>query len=122
MADDPVTLSHLASFTLREGLKLSVFQMTGPADYDADPGAPCDLSTYYDDIYGVFFGGCDAQADALVIPTFHTTAFGTASSGKVTFSWTGAVVSTALGNVTDTTNLSGYVWQMLVLGTQVAAA
>lgn len=123
MADDPVTLTLVDSWTIQPGLKMAVLTMAGPADYDASGGAACDLSTWFDDIYFVAPPCCtDAQADALIDAKYYNAAFGTSSAGFFTFSWTGAGASAVFANVTDTTNLSSYTWRILVVGTQVAAA
>lgn len=125
MADDPVTLTLVDSWTLAPGLKQCVFTMAGPADYDDDPGAVCNLSTWFDDIYFVFPPCCtDAQADAVVDAKYYNATFGTASTGYITFSWSGTGVgaaASAFTNVTDGANLSGYTWRLDVIGTQVAA-
>lgn len=126
MADDPVTLTLVDSWTLAPGLKQCVFSMVGPADYDDDPGAACDLSTWFEKIHFVFPPCCtDAQADAKVDAKYYNDDYTDADGGYITFSWSGTGVGAAVSafaNVTDATDLSTYTWRLDVIGTQKAAS
>jgi hypothetical protein len=118
MADDPMALSDVTVTTIREGLCLVTGLATGPADYDATNGAAFDPSSYVTTLEsGVTWGGVTAKADALVYPTYVNDDFDDADGGAVYFTWGTAEDDEAFRNVSDQTNLSGYVWRFSIWGT-----
>jgi hypothetical protein len=121
MADEPMTLSSVVEFNVMPGLKIVTGLATGGTDYDADPGQLLDLSSYFQVIYNMQFGGATAAADALVYPTYINDDFTDADGGAVVYTWDPADGSAAevFANVDDTTNMSGYVWRFTAIGTEV---
>jgi hypothetical protein len=121
MADDPMTLTFVKQTNLAPGLVRVVYLAAGPADYDATNGAAMDVSTYFQTIDNVTFGACTAKADALICtPKYVNDDFSDADGGAVYFTWDSATAAAAvLDNVTDTTDLSGYEWRVIVEGTMV---
>ena len=118
MADDPMTVTSATGINLAPGMRAVEFKLTGPADYDATNGAAFDLSSYFTTkIYSVSWGAVDAKADALVKPDYVNDDMTDLDGGAVYFTWTNAGTSAAVfGNVTDQTNLSGYVFYCTATG------
>ena len=117
MANDPITVDAATSFTLREGLCLHTLTCSGPADYDATNGSAFDVSDYVSSIYHISFTSVTAKADALLYATYVNDDFTDADGGAVYFTWDSSTAADAVfENVTDTTNLSGYQWQVLIIG------
>lgn len=117
MADDPMTVDSATSFTLREGLKMTTLTVSGPADYDATNGAAFDVSDYCSSIYFIHFGAVTAKADALINARYVNDDLTDADGGAAYFTWDASTAADAVfENVTDQTNLSGYQWQVLLIG------
>ena len=120
MADEPVTLSSVEEFNVLPGLKLVFGTCTGGTDYDADPGQLMDVSTYVQTIKFLSFGAVTAAADALVYPTYVNDDFTDADGGAVVYTWdSDSAADAVFENVTDTTDMSGYVWLFFLAGTEV---
>lgn len=120
MADDPVTLTLVRQKNLGAGNVECVFLLTGGADYDADPGQLCDLSTYFQTLDNVVFGGATAAADALVYPTYINDDYDDADGGAVVYTWdSDSAADAVFENVADTTTMAGYQWRVTVTGTMV---
>lgn len=121
MADEPVTLSSVEEFNLQAGLKLVTGLITGGTDYDADPGQLCDFSDYVQAIKaGPFLGGATAAADALVYPTYINDDYTDADGGAIVYTWdSDSAADAVFENVADTTNMSGYQWRFMLIGTEV---
>ena len=121
MADEPVTFSSVEQFSLRPGLKMVTGIMTGGTDYDADPGQLADLSSYVRTIKHFSLGACTAAADALVVPRYVNSDMTAAAGGAIVYTWDPIDGGTAavLANVADTTNMSGYQWTFVLVGTEV---
>ena len=118
MADDPVTISGVKQTNMELGQKRITGLITGPADYDATNGAAMDVSAYVQSIDYLDFGLCTAKGDALVRPKYVNDDITDADGGAVYFTWSGTD-GAVMKNVDDTTDLSGYVWQFLLIGTGV---
>jgi hypothetical protein len=120
MADEPMTLSSVVEFNVMPGLKIVTGLATGGTDYDADPGQLLDLSSYFQVIYNMQFGGATAAADALVYPTYINDDFTDADGGAVVYTWdSDSAADAVFENVADTTDMSGYVWRFTAIGTEV---
>ena len=120
MADEPVTLSDVEEFNLAAGLKLVTGLCTGGTDFDADPGQLCDFSTYVQTIKaGPLFGGVTAIADSYTYPTYVNDDYDDADGGAVTYTWGTAEDDELFRPVADTTNMSGYQWRFMLIGTEV---
>lgn len=119
MADEPVTVTVSNTFNIAPGLKIIAGTITGGTDYDADPGQLCDFSSYVQTIIGgPVFGGVTAAADALVYPTYVNDDFTDADGGAVVYTWdSDSAADAVFENVADTTDMSGYVWNFILLGT-----
>ena len=72
MADDPMTLTFVKQRNRGPGDLEVTYLAAGPADYDATNGAAMDVSTYFQTIDNVVFGGVTAKADALIYPPTST--------------------------------------------------
>jgi len=117
MANDPMTVVSAASFTLREGLSYHSLIVSGPADYDVTNGAAFDVSAYVSSIYSLIPASVTAKADALINIAYVNDDMTDADGGACYFTWDSSTASDGVfENVTDTTNLSGYVWQVTIIG------
>lgn len=118
MADDPITVVSSSALNLGPGKRLVNLKISGPADYDATNGAAFDLTSYLKNrIDSVSFGAVDAKADALVKADYVNDDMTDLDGGAVYFTWSAAGTSAAVfGNVADTTDLSGYVFFVTVIG------
>lgn len=124
MADDPVTFASVEHFNIMPGLKLVTGLMTGGDDYDADPGQLADVSSYVQTIKSFSFDAVTAAADALVYPTYVNDDFTDADGGAVVYTWDtandgDAQNARAFSNVADTTDMTGYQWRFIIIGTEV---
>jgi hypothetical protein len=120
MADEPVTLSSVEEFNLKAGLKYVTGLCTGGTDYDADPGQLMDVSSYFQTIHFIAFGGTTAAADALVYPTYVNDDYTDADGGAVVYTWdSDSAADAVFENVADTTDMSGYQWRFYAMGTEV---
>ena len=121
MSDEPVTLSDVSEWNIGQGIKLVTGLCTGGTDYDADPGQLCDFSSYVQTIEaGPFFGGVTAAADALVYPMYVNDDYDDADGGAVVYTWdSDSAADAVFENVADTTNMSGYQWRFMLIGTEV---
>lgn len=88
----------------------------GPASYDATNFDAFDLSDYFSKVLGVEITAVDAAADALVKADYVNDDMTDTDGGVIAYSWTGASGSAVLANVTNTTNLSGYVFHFKAEG------
>jgi hypothetical protein len=96
---------------------MTTLVVSGPADYDATNGSAFDVSDYVSSIYSLDLQGVTAKADALINARYVNDDFTDADGGAVYFTWDSSTAADAVfENVTDTTNLSGYVWQVLLIG------
>lgn len=120
MANDPITVTSSNGTNLGPGLRMVTFEIAGPADYDATNGSAFDLTSYLKNrIDNVTISAVDAKADALVIANYVNDDMTDLDGGAVFFSWNpAAAVSSAapFANVADTTDLSGYVFFVTVVG------
>ena len=124
MADDPMTVDASTQTTIREGLVMWDFTLSGPEDYDSTNGSAFDLTDYVTSIKNVIFGSVTAAADCLVIPRYVNDDMDDPDGGAVYFTWNPACSGDAqnaavLANVANATNLSGYQWSVTVFGTPV---
>jgi len=125
MADDPMTIDSAVQYNLRPGLIAWTMLVSGPADLDGTNGSLMNLSAYVTSIKAVEFGACTAAADNLIMPRYVNPDFDAgAATGTVHFAWDNANSGDAsdarlLATVANATNLSGYQWQVLVIGTPV---
>ena len=126
MADDPMTVDSSESINLRPGRVEWTLLVSGPEDYDATNGAAFDVSSYVNAIKSLDFGACTAKADALITPRYVNDDLTDADGGAVYFTWDtansgDAENARAFSNVADTTDLSGYQWQVTLSGTPIAS-
>ena len=120
MADEPVTFASVKEHNIGPGLKMVTGLMTGGTDYDADPGQLADVSSYVQTIQHISFGGATAAADALVYPTYINDDMTDADGGAVVYTWdSDSAADAVFENVADTTDMSGYVWTFMIVGTEV---
>ncbi len=92
------------------GLRHAVFDVLLDSSYPTG-GEPCDLSAYFSAIHSVQGNAKGAG----YLPNWDYAA-GVVANMKLMMFWTGAVVSTALAEVTNTTNLSAVTVRILVEG------
>lgn len=117
MADDPVTISGAVSYNLGPGMRVTTGLIAGPADYDATNGAAFDVSSYVSSIKYLHVGACTAAADNLVVPRYVNDDMTDADGGAVFYTWdSDSAADAVLENVADTTDLSGYQFQFLLIG------
>ena len=122
MADDPITVDSSESFNIRPGVVMWTLLCSGPADFDATNGAALDVSSYVTAIKFIDFGACTAAADNLVVPRYVNDDLTDADGGAVYFTWdSDSAADAVLENVADTTDLSGYQFQVLLIGTPIAS-
>lgn len=115
MADDPMTVVSAVPTVIRDGLVLWDILAAGPADYDVTNGSAFDVSAYVSAIKQLSFGAVTAKADALVVPRYVNDDLTDADGGAVYFTWSGTA-GAVLDNADDTTNFSGYQWQVTLMG------
>jgi len=117
MADDAMTIDSTEKVPIRDGLVLWRLTCSGPADYDAATGSAFDLSSYVSKIWMCNFGGATAIADNGIIPRYINDDFDDADGGHAVFHWSAdGTDGEVFVEVTDTTDLSGYQWQVTLLG------
>ena len=110
------TLSNVKKIKLGAGFLKITAEFAGPASYDATNGDALDLSDYFAEVTGVFWGGVEAAADTLVKAEYVNDDMTDTDGGAIYYSWTGASGSAVLANVTNATNLAGYTFYVTAEG------
>ena len=118
MADDPMTVdSASADITLVNGVGMKVLLVSGPADYNATVGAGFDISAYVSDIYQCTISSVTSVDNCGIQPRYLNTDFTAPAGGFVVFHWAAdGTDGEVLEEVTDTTDLSEYQWQVTLIG------
>ena len=114
-------LSDVKEYNLAPGLKIVTALVTGAASYDSTNGDALDVSSYVQTMdYVSIKGGVTAAGDALVKADYVNDDFDDADGGALFYTWSAdGTDGEPFINVTNATDMSGYQFQLLIIGTEV---